>query len=199
VVFQVKDGAGNDVSGVKISVDGQPSGDSGLTTAMELDPGEHVFRFEANLLPTTEKKLVLVEGAQGRRELIVLGNVSAPALATSPSNSKRTIGIVAGAVGLVGIGVGTFFGLHAISQKNDADAHCVGSVCDTSAARDLENDAKTSAALSTIGFAVGIVGLGVGAYFFVSSLSSPKPAQASASYAKGLVLGRNGIGMGAQW
>ena len=46
IVFQVKDGAGNDVPGVKITMDGQPR-DEHAGSALTLDPGEHAFTFEA--------------------------------------------------------------------------------------------------------------------------------------------------------
>jgi hypothetical protein len=63
IIFQVKDSSGNDVPGVTIMMDGQPLAAS-AGTAMEVDPGEHAFTFEAQRKPKIETRLVLVEGAR---------------------------------------------------------------------------------------------------------------------------------------
>lgn len=89
----------------------------------------------------------------------------APAKVSSGSN---TLGWVALGVGVVGVGVGSYFGLTAISKKNESEDHCGGSVgqgnankCDAQGV-DLRDQAKSAATLSTVGFAVGAVGLGAG-------------------------------------
>jgi serine/threonine-protein kinase len=85
------------------------------------------------------------------------------------------VGWVAGGVGVVGVGLGSFFGLRAISDKNDGNAHCSGKFCDSQGLSD-ENTAHTYATLSTVSMIVGVVGLAAGAYFIVSG-SSPQSAQ----------------------
>ena len=85
----------------------------------------------------------------------------------------RTIGLVVGGAGVVALGVGGYFGFHALSQKSDADSACGGqkSQCPTpsktaAAQADLDS-ARTSATLSTVALGVGIVAVGVGAYLIV--------------------------------
>jgi hypothetical protein len=90
---------------------------------------------------------------------------------SAPSSSRKTLAYVAGGVGIVGLGVGTVFGLRTFSKKSDRDAACPGGICTSQAGIDLDSQARTAARTSTIGFGVGLVGLGVGTYLL---LSAPK-------------------------
>jgi len=92
IVFEVKDAAGNDVSSVKVTMDGAPLLDHVGAAATPVDPGEHTFRFEAAGSPPIEKKLVLREGEKNRRLEVTLGaggavsSPPAPAGATPPGS-----------------------------------------------------------------------------------------------------------------
>jgi serine/threonine-protein kinase len=85
----------------------------------------------------------------------------------SADDGRRTLGYAIGGAGIVGVAVGAFFGLRAISQKDDAA--CDGAICATQDAVDRRDSAKSSATISTIGFGLGIVALGVGTYLVLSS------------------------------
>ena len=94
--------------------------------------------------------------------------------------TERTVAYVLGGVGLVAVGVGSYFGLRAISKKGDAEKHCDGSLCDPDGL-DLNEQAKTAATVSNVAFGVGVVALGVGTYFFLTSMpdkSHATPAEA---------------------
>lgn len=82
--------------------------------------------------------------------------------------TKRLVAYIAGGVGVVGVGVGTYFGLRAKSKLDSAEDHCDGSVCNKQGL-DLNEQADRAATLSNIGFGVGVIGLGVGTYFFLAS------------------------------
>ena len=46
-------------------------------------------------------------------------------------STQQTLGIVLGAAGLVGVGIGSYFGVRAISKNSDAEQHCPRSpLCD---------------------------------------------------------------------
>ena len=81
---------------------------------------------------------------------------------------RKTAIIVAGSVALGGLTVGTIFGLRTLGHKRDGDAHCHGSLCDATGL-DLQKQARTAATFSTVGFTVGLLGLGSAAYFFLHS------------------------------
>lgn len=91
--------------------------------------------------------------------------------------TQRLVGLVAGGAGIVGLGVGAFFGLKAKSTYNDALAQCNGSrQCD---ARGIElgSDATSQATISTIGFVAGGVLLAGGAVLY---LTAPRATAATA-------------------
>jgi hypothetical protein len=103
--------------------------------------------------------------------------VSAPAPTPLPSSVKpasdgglttqQTLGLVAGGVGIVGVGIGSYFGIRAISRNSDADQHCPKEgLCNDQKGIDLTNQARDAASVSNIAFAVGggLVALGAVLY-----------------------------------
>jgi hypothetical protein len=99
-------------------------------------------------------------------------------------------------VGIVALGVGVGFGADALSQKNQADAHCPGRLCDPTGLS-LISSAKTSATISTIGLAVGVVGIGAGTWLLVRSSSSPSAARATV--APFVAADRAGLAVQGAW
>lgn len=92
---------------------------------------------------------------------------AAAASATPKDSGQGGIGnrwpaLVAGGVGVVGIGVGTIFGLQSMSKHDDAEKHCSGDQC-TPEGIALRDDAIAAGNVSTVGFIVGGVGLAAGA------------------------------------
>jgi hypothetical protein len=57
---------GLDLTDVRVTVDGKPAADRLSGAALELDPGEHTFRFEAPPWPPVERTLLISEGVKGR-------------------------------------------------------------------------------------------------------------------------------------
>jgi serine/threonine-protein kinase len=91
----------------------------------------------------------------------------------SDGSTQRTLAFVAGGVGIVGIGVGTFFGLRAIKKNKDAEKFCEGTRC-TADAESLTDQAKSSALVSDIGIGVGAAALITGAVlYFTLPKSAP--------------------------
>jgi len=199
VVIEAKDGAGNDLAAVKVTMDGDVLAEKLDGSALSLDPGAHTFTFELAGQPPITKQLVIREGQKDRREVLQFGATpaatptatsaaKAPATASiessvdqvssSSGGSQKTIALIAAGVGVVGIGVGTIFGLSAISKHDDANAKCPGA-CSDQAGVDLWNDARTAGNISTIGFVVGGVGLATGAILWLTA----KPSRSTAVHA----------------
>jgi hypothetical protein len=103
----------------------------------------------------------------------------------------KTIGLAIGAGGLVAIGVGSFFGLRAFSKWDERNKHCPGGECDATAVA-ASDAAHTSARIADIAVGVGIVGLGVGTYLFLTSPSSSKQGSSRRTY-----VGLGSVGRGA--
>jgi hypothetical protein len=177
LVFVAKDRAGNDLSGVLVTMDGLPFAENLDGTAVPVDPGEHKFIFEGEGLPATEKILVVHEGDKSRHVNVVLGGVAdAPADAQqdgllSPAHRQRTIGIALGGAGALGFVLGTAFGIaakstydHAWSNECQQDARMCTSqgVSDGKAAHD-------QATISTVSFVVGALLLAGGAAFYFTA------------------------------
>jgi hypothetical protein len=206
VVFAAKNAAGDDLTDVRVTVDGAPLVEQLDGTAVELDPGEHRFTFEAEGLPRTTKSFVLREGEKGRHELIVLKAHAGPGAAsataapsststdaphrssddasTAPGDSgapsassgdgQRTVGWILGGAGVVGIGIGSAFGLMAKSTYNHAIGECPGSnpkSCDSAPGVQDGATAHSQATISTVAFVAGGVALAAG---FVVYLTAPK-------------------------
>src|SRR5207253_133835 len=74
----------------------------------------------------------------------------------------RALGIVVGSAGLVGIGVGSYFGLSARSKRDDARESCTGRVCATEESAARMREASHDGTASTIAFAIGAAALGTG-------------------------------------
>jgi hypothetical protein len=191
---------GADVAGLEVKRDGVVIGKAQLGTAVPVDPGAHTITAAAPGKKPWEST-VQVAAAKANATVTIPELESlpaspapsptpAPSAAPSPSpasasptaadaqtsasgSSKRTLGIVLGGVGLVGVGVGAFFGLQAKSNLDDSNAgHCgANNKCDATGVG-LRSDAQTSALLSTIGFGVGVAGLAAGAYFFFTAPKS---------------------------
>jgi serine/threonine-protein kinase len=98
--------------------------------------------------------------AQAGPGVAVTTPVRAPPEASTPpssGHSASTLGVIIGCAGVAGLGLGTFFGLQAMSKKSDADsAGCNSdSVCPNGTAADTLRSAKSAADLATVSFIAG--------------------------------------------
>ena len=89
VLFFAKDGSGQDLTVVKTTIDGTLYADHLDGSAIVRDPGEHEFRFEVAGESPVEKRLVLHQGEQNRREEIVIGAAKGADHAAPPYRPLR--------------------------------------------------------------------------------------------------------------
>lgn len=213
----VPDGA--KVTGLTVTLDGTLVDEATYGVALPIDPGQHRLRAEAPGKQPFEKTLEVPSGSPQTLD------VSIPALAdgggsgqTTTSGSAqtidasappekphgstaRTIGFVTGGVGLVALGVGSYFGLKAYSRWDDREKGCEGGC--TPEAKTAGDDASSAATASTIGFGVGAVALGVG---LVLILTSPSGTEAPKTAKLGKLdvdvlggPGQAGLSLGGKW
>jgi len=171
VVFDVKDTAGHDVMDVKVSVDGQPTVPVRVT-AVPLDPGQHVFRFESGQV-SVELNVILREGQKDQPVTVMLAGSppsgpTAPGPGVGPSTAtgaqgaaatsvrgfsrrtgvdQRTAGWVIGGVGIGALAAGEILAFVAKSSYDGAG--CRGTVCPTLAALDTQNSARNLGNVAT--------------------------------------------------
>lgn len=178
------------VAGLTIQIDGSPLAEAAWGVAMPVDPGKHVVRADAPGKRSFETTIDAAAGSgEEKLEIPALadagssgaGAVSGGATTTgaSSSSSGRTLGWVIGGVGVASIGVGSYFGLRALSLWGDRNDGCTPG-CST-AAKAAGDDASSAATVSTIGFGVGLVGIGVGAYLLLSGGGEKEQSQAATS------------------
>jgi hypothetical protein len=145
-------------SGATATLDEQPIV---VGTAVAMDPGAHRVVVSAPGMRAVTASLAIGE----RQTLDVPVHLEPPGppptrLETAPRVTSsavpwRTIGLVAAGAGVVGIGVGTAWGLVAKSKNDQSNSSgCTGDRCTASAAA-VRHDALSAASASTVAFVVG--------------------------------------------
>ena len=169
---------GSDVSGLDVKRDGVAVGHTEFGLAIPVDPGPHVIEATAPKKKGFSVKVdVAAKQTDARATVTLEDDVSAstppPPPETSPAlppsapppasehggggTAVKTIGVVVGGVGVAGLVLGSVFALNAKSKNDEAlqPQNCRTSSLCTQTGLNLTNDAKTSAAESTIAFTVG--------------------------------------------
>jgi len=194
IIFSAADGSGADLTAVTVTIDGEPLTDHLDGTALALDPGDHLFKFEAAGTPPVERHLVIREGEKGRREQVVLGApvlpvaLPGPAVEASRATTRSRLGAQRiAAIVTAAVGVGTAFGIEAISKHNDAKSTCPNAQCATPNGSTLWSSAESAGNVSTIGLIAGGVAVAGGAVLWLTG----KPTWGTSPSAQvGLGLGR---------
>jgi tetratricopeptide (TPR) repeat protein len=137
--------------------------DPGLASIVAGAPGRHAFRASIRLDPGARvvvdvPELVPVEKATAEER-------AAPA--------GRALGLTAGALGVMGVGVGAGFGVAALVKQGASDELCDAHDRCSPAGGALRDEARIAANIATTGFVIGVVGLGTGAAIL---LLVPEPA-----------------------
>jgi hypothetical protein len=196
VVCEVVDASGASLTDAKLFVDGALVKTRLDGKSIELEAGEHVFRFEIAGKPPLEKKMLIVEGEKSRKIAVTLDKApiseekpkSTPGPAEHAS-SAPVAGYVLLGVSAVALGSFAYFGLSGISARKDLQEctpHCDPADLDTTRRRFL---------IADLSLAVGALALGVGGYLVLSHPSSTeKPAVARlfvAPSTRGVTLAAN--------
>jgi hypothetical protein len=175
LVLTATDETGADLIAVEVSLDGAPFVTTLDGHSLAIDPGNHLLRFQAPGKESVEKPLVVREGEKDRHLAVVLAPTgfvvpvaatsSTPGAAPSPASSwstAKTLALVTGGVGLVGIGLGAGFGLAASSDWSAAKNECSAGSCPSASRAHAQSDhdsATTAGNVSTGAFIVGAAGL----------------------------------------
>lgn len=184
-------------SGLEITRDGEPVGAAQWGSAIPADAGEHRIAASA---PGREpwQSVVVVKDPAGKFTVTVPAlvavsagapveaNQAAPPPASdqpappSPSGgglgTQRTVALVAGGVGVVGVVVGSIFGLKSKSHHDEAEKYCDGSQCTDPRGVSEGESAHSAGNVSTIFMIVGGVGLAAGATLWFTAPKAPTTA-----------------------
>ena len=187
-------------AGLELRQDGELVGRAGWSTPIPIDPGEH--KITATAPGAKPRELTTTVAANGQTTTVRLPAIeplpptaATPEPATSgagassaatPSDAgpwfathRKVVAGVAGGVGLVGIGVGTAFGLMAKSTYDKSGPYCNGDRCDATG-HDLRQSALGKALVSDVAFGVGAAALVGGVVLW---LTAPKHTEQQPSVA----------------
>ena len=154
VVLDVKNGAGEALSTVNVSLDDQPLADGITGAALPVDPGPHTFTLEVAGQAPVRQQFVMHEGEKRTMERVVIGYAAAPgappraasppmqSLADKPGQppsagtrdspsdgrTQRAIGLVTGGVGAAWLVAGALFGGLSIAAHNAYEKNCGSNV-----------------------------------------------------------------------
>lgn len=178
-----------------VTIDGSPVPAAALGLRRPVDPGEHKVHAEAPGYKPADATFSVTEGGNAEAKLKLEKDPNAavvpPAGGGTPAGnqnpgdpnggsmtadtkggSNKTLAIVALGVGGVGLVVGGITGAMAMGKASDLDGKCPDGKCDATRNPDVQSDIdsyKTLGLISTIGFVVGVVGVGAGVVLWVTS------------------------------
>ena len=207
VIVRAKDATGADIIDVRVTVDGNAFSDKLDGQAVAMDPGAHAFHFEMADGTKVDRQVLIVEAQKNQTVEAVLQKGGPPPAASSGnaapapvdqtrasggSSTWKTIGWVAGAVGVVGLGAGIAFGAVAMNDKNsagcDGDTHtCVAGPL---------HDARNAATISDVGFIAGGVLVAAGLGLVLFGPSGSKEATATVRLVPSVALHGGGLVVG---
>jgi hypothetical protein len=165
---------------------------AGLDTPVPVDLGSHEIRAQApGRKPWSTTQTLSQEAATVTVTVPVLTSSEetqpAPPSPETPEaataapgmSTTRKLALASSGLGIVGLGLGTYFALDAISKKNTYEAHeGSGGACADATCQSASHDAYASGVWSTVAFIAGGALCATGAalwFFFPSSSTSVAP------------------------
>jgi hypothetical protein len=191
----VVSGAAGELS---VELDGTSIGRAAWNTPMPVNPGKHQLRASAPGFREYATEVEVGREKDARRiEVPPLEKLpAAPATAPAPppgpaehqsarsapgtdsgSRSKRVAAYITAGAGLGLVGVGSVFGVQALSRMSESDAQCPNQRC-TQTGADRSVQANSAANVANVCVGVGLAAIGVGAYLYFTS-GSPKREQSA--------------------
>jgi hypothetical protein len=179
-------------SGIDVKLDGNVIDAAALGTPIPVDSGKHSLEASAkgkktynttvevsekNKSPSVE--IPPLEDAPPEPNQANNGNkIEPPKERPKGWSTQKTLGLVVAAGGVVGLGVGGFFGLKTSSTWNEAKPKCPNLECDAQGVQ-LATDAKNYGTISTIATIAGGVLLVGGAVLFFTGGDSGSSAKSN--------------------
>jgi hypothetical protein len=187
VVITAKDDRGNDLADVKVTVDGEPLMERLDGKPMAVDPGEHLFVYEASAFPAVEQRILITAGQKNRMLAVRFEREGASFPAGESrvvtANGKPSIPLptwIFGGTAIAAFASATYFGLSGISQRSDA----LGSGgCAPNCPSSEKSSVRTKFLVADISLGVGVVAAGLATYFFLRPRESNAPSSAALNIA----------------
>lgn len=185
VIFRAVDGAGHDVVGVRVAVDGTVLGAVDGAPVI-LDPGTHHLRFERPSGTPVEQDVVILESQKGRVVTATFPSALPPSSpesghpVTNPERTERPVPTVTWiASGIAVLGLGAFAGLE-VSAQSDYSSAKDGCAATAVCSQGDVDSMRTRFRLAAGALGLGIVSGGVALYTYFTrprALSAPNAAR----------------------
>ena len=195
------------VEGLELMRDGRKLPNAAWDTPVPVDPGNHeVVASAPGRESWSTKRDVKGAGATVTLSvpLLAVGDAQQPGRADRKSagdsgfGTQRTLAVVSGGIGVVGLGIGTYFGKRAKSKRDDyelhrsADGRCLDLQCQTSS-----EDARAAGNWATVGFAAGAALVTTGVVLWLSAPTGESTASAVLAPVAGAQVA--GVEMRGSW
>ncbi len=187
----------SNVPGAVLFVNGAKVGELPMTAPIRVVAGESTFVAEADGYKPA--RLVRNIGARSNQEFTLHLTVDAPApqqarkptpqraapppepaptppaadTESAPGTGYRGWMIGAATAGVIGIGIGTAFGIRALSLKSERDDLCPDPTCADSRGTEADQQGRSAALVSTVAFSIGLTAAAIAVVLYV--LEPPKP------------------------
>jgi hypothetical protein len=208
---------------VDVTMDGEPVPPALIGVPRPVDPGEHRIQGKGIGLLAAPQVLTLAEGARSAVTLVfeaapvttpaTPAPATTPAAPTEPAAPPRDAGTSSGSpglryasygafgVGVVGVALGTVFGLKSRSDRSDADKlysekcrpACDKTGPDAKQIASLDDSARSAMTLSIVGFSVGGAGAAAGVVLFLMSNKHGETPEHGVSIRPWFGLGSAGV------
>ncbi|HVY29902.1 MAG TPA: hypothetical protein VHB79_25255 [Polyangiaceae bacterium] len=180
-------------AGTRARVDDLELSGASLGSAIPLDPGPHQVVIRSPGQAPRSSSIKLEAGETVTIPLDPAQPSASPREATAHEHpsflgmSRQQALWVAGGLGAAGLVIGTVAGVVGLNAQAVGNENCsdVTKTCSQSG-YDANQRAKSMATVSTIGFVVGVVGIGAATYVFLAVPSSDSPRTAA-------------VGLGGKW
>jgi hypothetical protein len=181
VALEARDEGGMDTTAVKVTMDGQPLAERLTGSAVDVEPGEHVFRFERADGKSLEQHVLVVEGDKNRKVTADFGSLvpkppPGEGSPIGPPESRKipTVAYVAGGVSLVALGSFVFFALSGKGSEKD-----LASSCGPSCSDDQLSPVKRDYLIADISLVIGLAAAVSAGVLAWPALSGPSPQTAA--------------------
>jgi hypothetical protein len=203
--------AESDLPGLQLTRDGTEVGRAAWGSAVPVDPGERVIEASAEgreprrvvvAIAEAESQSITIEPLVEKAALPEPAALPPPVAPPAPprpapapapprteqdpssedsGSAQRTAAYVSGGLGLVFIGVGSYFGIRAMNAWSDSNDGCPRDDACTPDGAKAARDAGTFADIATVAFGLGAVGLVAGGWLYLTA--DPDAGRASLSVA----------------
>ena len=161
---------------VRIVIDGALVATRLDGTSIEVDPGEHKFRFEPKGRAVIEETVLVIEGEKARVLTITLpvepSKPIASPLPLQPEGGPHYTPWVFAGVSAIAFGSFAYFGATGLSRRHDLDA------CTPYCSQGQIDDARRRFLVADVSLAVGVLTLGIATYSWLASSTPSKTAAA---------------------